>query len=67
MKSATGNCNWLRLGGAHHEVPGTSIYGTAVRNMVLEGFSYKSYAMRRGQFMSEASKRMQARLKESLP
>ncbi len=44
-----------------------SSYGTAVRNMVLEGFSYKSYATRRVQFMSEESERMQARLKESLP
>jgi hypothetical protein len=35
--------------------------------MVLEGFSYKSYATRRVQFMSEESERMQARLKESLP
>ncbi len=43
-----------------------SIYGTAVRKMVSEDLSYESYAVRRGQFMSEASKRMKARLKESL-
>jgi hypothetical protein len=43
-----------------------SIYGTAVRNMVSEDLSYKSYAMWRGQFMLETSKRTQTRLKESL-
>jgi hypothetical protein len=43
-----------------------SIYGTAVRNMVLEDLSYKSYDARRGQFMSETNKSTQARHKENL-
>ncbi len=43
-----------------------SIYGTAVRKMVSEDLSYKSYAVRRVNFMSETSKRAQNRLKENL-
>jgi hypothetical protein len=43
-----------------------SIYGTAVRKMVSEDLSYKSCAVGRGQFMSEVSKRTQARIKENL-
>jgi hypothetical protein len=43
-----------------------SICGSAVKTMVSEDLSYKSYAMRRVQFMSETSKRTQARLKEIL-
>jgi hypothetical protein len=43
-----------------------SIYRTAVRKMMSEDLSYKSYAVRRVQFMSETSKRMQTRLKENL-
>jgi hypothetical protein len=43
-----------------------SICGSAVKTMVSEDFSYKSNAMRRVQFMSETSKRTQARLKKIL-
>jgi hypothetical protein len=43
-----------------------SIYGTAVRKMMSEDLSYKFYAVRRVQFMSETSKRTQTRLKENL-
>jgi hypothetical protein len=44
-----------------------SIFGTALRKMVSEDLSYKSYVMRRGQFMLETSERTQTRLKENLP
>jgi hypothetical protein len=44
-----------------------SIFGTAVRKMVSEDLSYKSYVVRRGQFMLETSERTQTRLKENLP
>jgi hypothetical protein len=43
-----------------------SIYGTAVRKMVSEDLSYKSYAVKRGQFILETSKSTQNMLKESL-
>ncbi len=43
-----------------------SIYETVVRKMVSEDLGYKSYAVKRGQFMSEASKRTPFRLKEDL-
>ncbi len=39
-----------------------SIFGKAVRKMVSEDLSYKSYVVRRGQFMLETSERTQTRL-----